>query len=89
MRGTVKFYDCDKGFGFITGNDGADYYFSRTCLPRRREYDPVEGDPVEFDTREIERGLIAHHIDLDPDHTYKKDNTNAMPELQVQRGSEG
>jgi len=85
MLGTVKFYDTDKRFGFITGNDGKDYYFTDAGLPRRRDYDPIEGDLIAFDTRVADRGPIAHHINLNPD----KDTTNAVQQLQILRSPQG
>ena len=89
-RGKVKFYRVELGYGFIVGDDGLDYWFNRGCLPRNRRFDPVEGDIVEFETREMERGLAAHHINLDPDNTYEnKDANHAMRDVQVQRGPEG
>ena len=27
MKGTVKKFDKEKGYGFITGEDGQDYFF--------------------------------------------------------------
>ena len=31
--GKVKWYDADKGFGFITGDDGSDVHVRSTALP--------------------------------------------------------
>lgn len=90
MRGTVKFYIIDKGYGFIAGDDGCDYHFTKACLPRARRYDPVEGDTVEFDTRQVAKGMIAHHIDLDPDRKYQpslteKEASNALHDVSFLR----
>ena len=91
MHGTVKFYVIDQGYGFITGEDGKDYWFNKGCLPRHRRFDPVEGDAVEFETRVAGRGPIAHHINLDPDkHTIdQKDSTHAVHDLQTRRNGAG
>lgn len=62
-KGKVKFYNLKKGFGFIVVDEnGSDVYFNRASLPRDREYDPVEGDSVEFEVREARLGPMAHHI---------------------------
>ena len=37
MKGTVKFFNAMKGFGFITGEDGKDYFVHQTGL---RSYPP-------------------------------------------------
>jgi CspA family cold shock protein len=61
--GFVKFFNLAKQFGFITGDDGRDVYFNRAGLPLDRRYDPVEGDRVNFQTRDARQGPIAHHIE--------------------------
>lgn len=64
MRGTVKFFSLSKGFGFIIRDDGAtDVYFNRASLRRDRDYDPVEGDLVEFEVRDARLGPLAHHVE--------------------------
>lgn len=63
VRGTVKFFSTKRGFGFITGEDGEDVYFNKASLRRDRMYDPVEGDPVTFEIREIPSGKMAHRIE--------------------------
>lgn len=61
--GVVKFFNLQKSFGFITGDDGKDVYFNRASLPLDRRYDPVEGDRVVFEVRDARQGPIAHHIE--------------------------
>lgn len=42
MTGKVKFYKPDKGCGFITGEDGRDYFVHKgNCVDTIRENDPV------------------------------------------------
>jgi cold shock protein len=59
MKGTVKWYNAMKGFGFIEGDDG-DIFVHRTSVPAGTEL--YEGDTVEFDTEESERGPKAINI---------------------------
>jgi CspA family cold shock protein len=33
MKGTVKWYDYRKGYGFIQGEDGKEIFVHRTALP--------------------------------------------------------
>lgn len=46
MKGTVKWYSNDKGFGFISGEDSQDYWFHISVMPADSR--PVVGDAVEF-----------------------------------------
>lgn len=63
MRGKIKFYNSKRAFGFLVPDEGGeDVYFPATSLPRDREYDPVEGDAVEYETRRVDRGQLAHRI---------------------------
>jgi cold shock protein len=59
--GTVKFYNDQKGFGFIQPNDGGkDVFVHATALERAGMRGLVEGQKVDFDTAEDRRtGKIA------------------------------
>ena len=53
--GTVKFYNGQKGFGFIQPDDGSkDVFVHATALERAGIRNLSEGEKVEFDT-EIDR----------------------------------
>ena len=68
MRGTVKFFNIERGYGYISPDDGSDeVWFGETSLSRDRQYDPVEGDRLEFETRKGKMGLFAYHIVMLPD----------------------
>ncbi|MBA5778573.1 cold-shock protein [Stappia sp. F7233] len=60
-KGTVKFYNGQKGFGFIQPDDGAkDVFIHATALERAGLFGLNEGDKVSFTTREDPRnGKIA------------------------------
>ena len=54
--GTVKFYNDQKGFGFITPeNGGNDVFVHATALERAGMRNLVEGQKVSFDTQEDRR----------------------------------
>ena len=54
--GTVKFYNGEKGFGFIQPNDGSkDVFVHATALERAGMRGLVEGQKVSFDTEENRR----------------------------------
>src|SRR5208337_2224554 len=59
--GTVKFYNDQKGFGFIQPDDGGkDVFVHATALERAGMRGLVEGQKVAFDTQEDRRtGKIA------------------------------
>lgn len=64
MQGKVKMFKPDKGFGFITIEDGRDVFFHYSQLVMKG-YKTVDPDTmVEFDLIETERGLQAHNINI-------------------------
>jgi CspA family cold shock protein len=60
MKGTVKFFNTQKGFGFIAADDGKEYFVHQTALPEGVNLN--EGDPVEFDVEEGDRGPKAVNV---------------------------
>jgi CspA family cold shock protein len=61
ISGTVKFYNDQKGFGFIQPDNGdKDVFVHATALERAGMRNLVEGQKVAFDTAEDRRsGKIA------------------------------
>jgi CspA family cold shock protein len=61
ITGTVKFYNDQKGFGFIQPSDGSkDVFVHATALERGGMRGLVEGQKVSFDTAEDRRsGKVA------------------------------
>ncbi len=59
--GVVKFYNAQRGFGFIQPDDGGkDVFVHATALERAGLRGLAEGQKVSFDTREDRRtGKIA------------------------------
>lgn len=67
MTGTVKRIMRDKGFGFITPDDGSDdVFFHRSRLaPRAVQFEDLrEGDQVEFQTKPGDKGPQAFNVKL-------------------------
>ncbi len=60
MKGTVKFFNEMKGFGFIAGDDGNEYFVHQTALEPGVTLH--ENDPVTFDVEEGDRGPKAVNV---------------------------
>ena len=64
MTGTIKKILRDKGFGFITPDDGSeDVFFHRRSLAARGQIEDLnEGDTVQFQTRKGDKGPVAFDL---------------------------
>lgn len=62
MTGTVKSFNKNKGFGFISIDDGRDVFFHYSHLVMEGFKTIEEGTNVEFDLIETDRGVQAHNI---------------------------
>jgi len=61
--GTVKKVVADRGFGFITGEDGKDYFFHRDGVSASVDFDRlVGGEQVTFDIESNPRGPRAANV---------------------------
>jgi CspA family cold shock protein len=66
VTGTVKKVFRQKGFGFITPDDGSDdIFFHRGSMAPRAQFEDVnEGDSVQFQTRRGDKGPVAFDLKL-------------------------
>ena len=66
MTGTIKKVIKQKGFGFITPDDGTEeVFFHRGSLaPRTQIEDFNEGDTVQFHTRKGDKGPVAFNLKI-------------------------
>ena len=60
MEGKVKFFNARKGFGFIVGDDGKDYFVHISALEEGAKLFP--DDVVSFDAVEGDRGMQAQNV---------------------------
>jgi CspA family cold shock protein len=67
VKGKVKWFNDQKGFGFITRDDGAkDVFVHHTSINASGFRTLAEGQPVEFDVVEDAKGPKAHNVVLLP-----------------------
>lgn len=62
-KGTVKFFNEAKGFGFITPNDGSKEVFVHLNGLNGRSL--REGDKVSYDVEEGRKGLNAVNVSIE------------------------
>jgi len=61
--GTIKKLISDRGFGFITAEDGKDYFFHRDGLSASLDFDRLTGgEKVSFDVESSPRGPRATNV---------------------------
>ena len=61
-NGTVKWFNATKGFGFITSEDGQDLFTHFSSIQSDGFKSLDEGQKVEFDVEEGQRGPQAVNI---------------------------
>lgn len=64
QQGTIKFFDTQKGFGFIKPDDGGkDVFVHRNNIENLDFNQGLEdGEAVEFDVEETPKGLSAINV---------------------------
>ena len=62
MRGKVKWFDADKGFGFINRGEGEDIFVHYSQIREDGYRSLEEGQEVKFDLTETERSLQARNV---------------------------
>ena len=61
--GNVKKVISDRGFGFITAEDGKEYFFHRNSLQASLDFDRMSGgEKVEFDIEASPKGPRASNV---------------------------
>lgn len=61
-QGTVKWFNADKGFGFITREDGSDVFVHFSAIQGEGFKTLDEGQHVTFDVEESERRPQAANV---------------------------
>lgn len=62
MNGTVKWFNAEKGYGFITDENGQDVFVHYSAIQQEGFKSLEEGESVEFDVIQGERGPQAANV---------------------------
>lgn len=62
MKGTVKWFNNEKGYGFITAEDGKDVFVHYTGLTGEGYKSLEQGQEVEFDVTQGAKGDQAINV---------------------------
>lgn len=62
MNGTVKWFNAEKGYGFITDENGQDVFVHYSAIQEEGFKSLEEGESVEFDVIQGERGPQAANV---------------------------
>jgi len=61
-KGTVKWFNDTKGFGFISQDNGTDVFVHQTSIKAEGFRTLAEGDTVEFDVITDQKGQKATNV---------------------------
>lgn len=71
MNGVVKFYNRKKGFGYVTGEDGKDYFLVYPNIgnnvlkhPDKKVRKLYPGTKMRFEVRSEDKGPVAVNIEV-------------------------
>ena len=81
--GTVKFFNTEKGFGFITPDEGGKDVFVHKSGTRAALY---EGDKVTFEIEQMLLGLVAYRVGKKIKYDPKTGTSSDTPEANVFMG---
>ncbi|GKX67331.1 cold-shock protein [Inconstantimicrobium mannanitabidum] len=63
ITGTVKWYNSEKGYGFISCNNGNDVFVHHSQIKSNGpEKDLAEGESVSFDVQDGAKGPMATNV---------------------------
>lgn len=61
-KGTVKWFNAEKGFGFITSEDGSDVFVHFSQINKEGFKSLEEGEEVQFEIVEGQKGPQAANV---------------------------
>ena len=84
MKGTVKWFNPSKGYGFIVGEDGTDYFAHFGEIQVEGFKTLKEGQSVTFEEADGEKGPVAKNIMAASD----MEETTEEPEAEAEETAE-
>lgn len=93
MEGVVKWYNVKKGYGFVKGEDGKDYFVHFSALKPGAKL--FENTKVDFEATDTEKGLQAKDVnsiggaDAPPERSHDDDEAPAEDEHDMPEEDEG
>jgi CspA family cold shock protein len=63
MQGIIKWFNEKKGFGFVVGEDGTEYFVHISKIINTK-ITPKENDKVDFEPKETMKGKQAFDVQL-------------------------
>ncbi|MDP0506931.1 MAG: cold-shock protein [Fusobacterium sp. JB019] len=63
-KGTVKWFNAEKGFGFITSEEGNDLFVHFSEIKKEGFKTLEEGQSVTFDVKEGQKGPQAANVEI-------------------------
>ena len=82
MKGTVKFFNGSKGFGFVASEDGTEYFVHSSGLAPGVSLQ--ENDAVVFDVEEGDRGPKAANVRKDDGSDATEESSEEQPEQEAE-----
>ena len=62
LKGKVKWFNAEKGFGFIVGEDGKDIFVHFSTINQEGYKALADGDTVTYELKSTERGPQAANV---------------------------
>lgn len=64
LQGKVKWFGPARGYGFIKGNDGKEYFVHFSDISMKGYKTLTEGQNVKFSVKNVERGVAACNVEV-------------------------